>query len=445
MSMERTPAQRRLRLLLGGVGGAAGGVWGAVSLVLVQDGSAAAVLAGRAEPEALALVVALLAAVPVGSLLGAVPLDLLSHAVGRRPAVLVSAVLVILGSLLGGVTHSWGRPVGALIAGLGLGGYAVVAPKLAHELAARGHRRLVPRLSGLLPAGAGTALVLGELTRRWKPEEGPVGAWIVPLILAVAVLLLAIGLPETPHWYAAHGRVEAALASLRRMSGALEAAVGIDWVLMDAGTLGEQHPLTAADLRIDRVRRTVLVGLVLELAQALPMGLAAICLAPALLAQGATEPPLAAVVVLAAAWGVLGVLSLRRQPGRMLLAWVVAGTGVAACGVVLLFVLDGLDGPGARLLVLVVTTMLVAAQYVGIAPACTGGTDPLVPPWLLRSQRRAEAVLRPLVQLVTVLLPTVLLGSGVSVKATLGAVLALQVVGLLGLLGALGRINAALR
>lgn len=446
MRIARTPAQRRLRLLLACVSGATGGVWGAVALSLAHDGRTAAVLAGRADGAALATVVVLLAAVPVGSLLGAPPLDLLSHAIGRRPAVLACAVLVALGSLVGAVATGWGQATGTVVAGLGLGGYAVVAPKLAHELAERGHRRLIPRLSGLLPAGAGLALLVGELICTVLPDEGVIGAWLAPLAFSVIALLLSLGLPETPHWYAAHDKVEAALASLRRMNGALEAAVGIDWVLMDAGMLGEQHPISSKDLRIERVRRTIMVGLVLELAQALPMGLAAICLAPALLSLRTTAaPPLWAVLALAMAWAVLAVLSLRRSSGRMLLAWVLGGTGVAACGVVLLFLADGLGALGAQWLVLVVATVLVAAQYVGIAPACTGGTDPLVPPWLLRSQRRAGAVIRPLVQLFSVLLPTLLLGSGAGVDVTLGIVLGLQVAGLLVFVMALPRMNAALR
>lgn len=466
------PAQRRLRLELAFAGASGGGVWGCIALTLAHDPGTSLVLGGLrgdaaasapaslSPAAALVYVLAALVAVPVGALVGAMPLDLLSHALGRRPAVMVCALLVSTGSLIGAVSAGWGQVVAAVLAGLGVGGYAIVTPKLAHELAQRGHTRLIPRLAALAPAGAGVALLAGEAGGLLAPRETPVCAWLAPMLASLAVFLLAMGLPETPHWYAARGNVEAAHAALQRMTDPLEAAVGIDWVMMDAGMLGEQRPLSSADLRVDRLRRTIRVGAFLEMVQVLPFGIAAICLAPALLVlaggglgQGAalaagTALPAWSALTLALGWTAVAVVSRWRRPERMLLAWIMAGIGIAVMALVCLagVLASGARGVGlVQVVLVVVAVLLVAAQYLCVAPACLGGTDPLVPPWLLRSQRRAQAVARPLVQIAAVGLPVALLAAGVSAAVTLGVCLAVQLVGMLVVLAGMPRLAAALR
>ncbi|MDU0349474.1 hypothetical protein RWX45_11645, partial [Actinomyces sp. MRS3W] len=74
-----------------------------------------------------------------------------------------------------------------------------------------------------------------------------------------------------------------------------------------------------------------------------------------------------------------------------------------------------------------------------------GGIDPLVPPWLLRSQRRATAVIRPLVQLVALLGPALLLVAVPSRAVALGVVLGCQVLSMLVAVFLLPRALAALR
>ncbi|WP_257210641.1 MFS transporter [Actinomyces ruminis] len=324
-----------------------------------------------------------LSALPVGSLVGAPALDFASRTCGRRPAVLACAALTALGCLIAAVDGPLLRATGIGVVGLGVGGYAIVVPKLAHELAEHGHRRLMPRVRATVPAGAGLAVLAGALGARLGPDQSAVCAWLVPQLAALASLLLALTLPETPHWYAALGRPEAAYAALQRMLGSLEAAVGIDWVMMDTGTLGEQQPLGRGDLSIVRVRRTVVAGLLLEVVQALPLGLAALCLGPALLTETAgtvtgsvsTPLPLGIAALLAAAWTAAAVLGTRRRGDHFTYAWILAGIGTSACGITLLALTDTVPDVGRTTLLVIVDVLLVACQFTAVAPACTGSID----------------------------------------------------------------------
>ena len=259
-------------------------------------------------------------------------------------------MLVALGAAVGVAPGSWTAVPSGAVTGLGIGGYAIVVPKLAHELSVRGHRRLVPRVRALAPAGAGLTLVASACGGAIAPGQSRACAWAVPASLALAGSALAMGLPETPHWYAARGRLDAAYEALKRMHGVLEAAVAIDWVRLDAGMQGEQRPLAVDDLRIAQVRRTVLAGLVLEAVQALPLGLTAICLAPWALGDVGGPVPVRPLIVLGLSWTALAVVGARRRSERLPLAWVLGGTGASACAVVLLLLLDGLDGGGALVL-----------------------------------------------------------------------------------------------
>uniref|UniRef100_UPI00202E0D29 MFS transporter n=1 Tax=Actinomyces sp. 217892 TaxID=2927827 RepID=UPI00202E0D29 len=358
------------------------------------------------------------------------------------------AALIAVGALLPALDGPLPALAGALAVGLGLGGLTIVLPKVAHELAARGHRRLMPRTWAVAPAGAAGATAAGALASLAEPRGAVTGAWAVPAVLALLVLLLATTLPETPRWYAAQNRLEPAHASLKRMHGALEAAVGIDWVVLDAGTRGDQARLGRCDLAIRRVRQVVVAGLLLELVQALPMGLAALVLTPLLLAARVPGGRSAAgpLIVLALLWGAVGACGLlRRRTHRLAYAWIMAGTGVSACGSVLLALLGSFGRVSDVVVLLLASTLMVAGQYLAVVPACAGAVDPLVPPWLLRSQRRAVAALRPLVQLLCVGGAVLLLALAPSSDVMLGLVLGGQLLSMILALLALPRAVAALR
>lgn len=461
---SRTAAQRRLRALLVLAGACCGAAWGLVGMTLLADDTTRALLVpdgqwGRNDD--LLVPILLVVALPLGSLLGSPALDHLSRAFGRRPCVMAAAWLLVVGSLLVVPGLVLLRAAGVVVVGLGTGGFAVVLPKIAHELAARGHRRLMPRAWATAPAGAGWVLVGGELSvlassapsgSDARVGAGVIGAGVALAVLAVVVLLLAVTLPETPHWHVAQGQLEAAYVALRRMHGTFEAAVGIDWVVLDAGTRGDQAALSRSDLKIGRVRQTVLAGLLLELVQALPLGVAALALTPVLLWSLTPVGPLAGlgaeggVLALAVVWIGIGVCGLaRRYAHRLAYAWILVGTGVSSCGVILLALTRVLSGVGDVVVLVLASSLAVTGHFVAVVPACAGGVDPLVPPWLLRSQRRAVAAMCPLVQIASVGGALLLVALAPSVEAAVGVVLLAQVLSMVLALLALPRVLAVLR
>jgi len=79
----------------------------------------------------------------------------LARHLGRRRTGLVMVVLAAAGAGLAAGLDGIPVLIGAGLAGLASGGMLVVAPLVCHELSLRGHKRLMPQVMALGPAGAG--------------------------------------------------------------------------------------------------------------------------------------------------------------------------------------------------------------------------------------------------------------------------------------------------
>lgn len=419
-------AQRRLRVFAATIGLLNGVAWGNVGvLILRAQQETTSSSSWYLHANSLLL---LLGALPALLLVGAFPGDFISRKLGRKTGSLVCLGLIVLGSLLqifggrsGSLTGNYWA--GLALLGIGLGGINIILPKILHELAARGHRRLLPGARAFLPAGAGI-----ELGAAWVASQtsGNTSVLLCGGLLALALALVALGLqaqlPESPHWYIRRGKTEQAHASLVHMHGELEGAAALDWVKLDAETRGAQQPLGQVDLGIPQIRETVLAGLVLEMVQALPLGLAGITLVPLVMnhysvggdgSTGNTMLVHSGLLAVALSWVLISLLAQLRRGEHRRYLWLVGGITLAACATTLSVLLPRLSGMVGTMLAGALAVILVAAQYVLVMPACTGGIDALVPPWLLRSQRRASAVFRPIAQAVAVLTPVALLQFGV--------------------------------
>ena len=390
------PAPLRLRLYAWAAGLFLGALEGVLAIVVADIRS-----------DALALVCVVGAAMGLGTVAG---MPLARH-LGRRRTGLVVAVLAAVGAGLAAGLHGVPALIGAGLAGSAAGGVLVVAPLVCHELSLRGHKRLMPQAMALGPAGAGVVVLVAW----WSPSRLLI-AWVVVAVAALVYLFCALSLPESPTWLVRQSRDVEAFEALRRLHGALEASVAIDWTRLDAEMLAEQQALTPADLRVPQVRAAVLTGAVLILAQEAPLGAAALFLAPLVAVDLGLGS--GAIATSAAAWGGLALLALvlvtRIEQLRFLR--VVLGTVVAVLGATFLVTGLTLGGVGGAWTIVVSLTILVASQSVLVLPACQGAIDPRIPPWLVEAQRRASAtggVLARAGVLIAALLAVIQLGTSV--------------------------------
>ena len=390
------PAPLRLRLYAWAAGLFLGALEGVLAIVVADIRS-----------DALALVCVVGAAMGLGTVAG---MPLARH-LGRRRTGLVVAVLAAVGAGLAAGLHGVPALIGAGLAGSAAGGVLVVAPLVCHELSLRGHKRLMPQAMALGPAGAGVVVLVAW----WSPSRLLI-AWVVVAVAALVYLFCALSLPESPTWLVRQSRDVEAFEALRRLHGALEASVAIDWTRLDAEMLAEQQALTPADLRVPQVRAAVLTGAVLILAQEAPLGAAALFLAPLVAVDLGLGS--GAIATSAAAWGGLALLALvlvtRIEQLRFLR--VVLGTVVAVLGATFLVTGLTLGGVGGAWTIVVSLTILVASQSVLVLPACQGAIDPRIPPWLVEAQRRASAtggVLARAGVLIAALLAVIHLGTSV--------------------------------
>lgn len=354
--------------------------WAAGLFLGAPEGVLAIGVAG-ARGSALPLVGAVAAAMVLGTVTGRP----LARYLGRRRMGLLMGALAVLGA---GVAAGLGGVglIGAGLVGLAVGGVLVVAPLVCHELSLRGHKRLMPQAMALGPAGAGVVV----LAAWWSPSRLLI-AWVVVAVAALAYLVGALLLPESPVWLVRQGRDVEAFEALRRLHGTLEASVAIDWTRLDAEMMTEQQAMSPGELRVPEVRAAVLTGAVLIIAQEAPLGAAALVLAPLIATELGLAP--AAIAISAGTWTGLALLALAlvTRVEQLRFLRVVLGTVVAVLGATFLVTGMTLGGAGGAWMIIVSLTILVASQSVLVLPACQGAIDPRIPPWLVEAQRRASA------------------------------------------------------
>ncbi|MCO5590295.1 hypothetical protein L7F22_044264 [Adiantum nelumboides] len=156
----------------------------------------------------------------VGALFGGLMSGLTSDPLGRRTAIFIACVLVIIGSALQtGSTHVAMFIVARFITGMGIGNLVIIVPTWQSEVSN-------PHSRGLLVGMHGTFILIGYSLALWIGTAFsyvPNGdtQWRVPLALQVVPpLLLASGIyaiPESPRWLLQHGKEEAALHVCKKL------------------------------------------------------------------------------------------------------------------------------------------------------------------------------------------------------------------------------------
>ncbi len=192
----------------------------------------------------------------IGIFAGAPLAGYLTDRYGRKRMFLIDiSAFVVLGVLQGLVTEPWQLFVVRLLLGVAIGAeYAIGAAMLAEIAPTRGRGR---RLSKLLVSWYVGFLVSVVVAYVLVDLAGVSWRWVLVTcsVPALVVLLLRIGLPESPRWLLQHGRADEARAIIDRHMG------GEAYFREEEFTVEEHGPgwrrLFSPDLR----RRTLFVCL----------------------------------------------------------------------------------------------------------------------------------------------------------------------------------------
>jgi sugar porter (SP) family MFS transporter len=158
-------------------------------------------------------------AILVGAILGALGSGRLSDRLGRRPVVLITAIVFGVGALAAAFAPNVALLILArLLLGVAVGASSQIVPVYIAELSpARTRGGLVVLFQLMITVGILAAYVAGYAFSGGSGWRQMFGLGVVPaLVLALAMIVL----PESPRWLLIHRGADAAARVLRRVRGA---------------------------------------------------------------------------------------------------------------------------------------------------------------------------------------------------------------------------------
>ncbi len=270
-----------------------------------------------------------------GAAVGAAFAGQLADSFGRRPMLLVTAGIFVVGGLVSALAGSLAvLLLGRFLVGLGIGGASMLTPLYLAEIAPASER-------GALVSFNQLAITLGILVSYLVGYVFAAdGAWRWMLGLgALPGLVLGIGmlaLPETPRWLAGHGHAERARAALRRLRGQ---GVDIEAEFAELRADLARDEALAHSRRLGRstARLPLLLGIGLAIFQQVTGINTVIYFAPVIF-QGAGLSSASAAILATAGIGVVNVVMtivairlVDRLGRRVLLLSGLTGMGVSLC------------------------------------------------------------------------------------------------------------------
>ncbi|AXC12515.1 putative sugar-proton symporter [Acidisarcina polymorpha] len=219
----------------------------------------------------------------IGCFAGSLSAGALGNRYGRKPVLIVSAILFAASSILTG----WASTFAVFIAWRIAGGVAIglssnISPLYIAEVSPAAHRgRLVSLNQFAIVVGILLAQIANWRIARPVPlnstHEAMLASWNVQTgwrwmftavaIPAVVFLLAAFGIPESPRWLLARGRAHEAETVLRKIGG--DPGYATTQVAGIASALREEQSRTASWRGLLRpgVRKALLIGIVLAVLQ----------------------------------------------------------------------------------------------------------------------------------------------------------------------------------
>ena len=219
----------------------------------------------------------------VGCFVGSLVAGALGNRYGRKPVLLVSAVLFAISSVLTGWAFSFSMFIVWRIAGgVAIGLSSNISPLYIAEVSPASHRgRLVSLNQFAVVIGILLAQVVNWQVAAPVPEHASadmlLGSWNVQfgwrwMFTAVAVpaiifLVASFAIPESPRWLLLRGRTEQAFKILRKIGGTAEYATAESLAISVARQDEETRTASWLGLLQPGVRTVLLVGIVLAVLQ----------------------------------------------------------------------------------------------------------------------------------------------------------------------------------
>jgi MFS transporter, SP family, xylose:H+ symportor len=208
----------------------------------------------------------------VGCFAGSLVAGVLGNRYGRKPALLVSAVLFAVSSVLTGWAFSFSTfIVWRIVGGLAIGLTSNISPTYIAEVSPASHRGRLVSLNQfavvigilLVPEHASAEMLLGS----WNVQFG--WRWMFTAVAVPAVIFLAasFAIPESPRWLLIHGRAEQAFKVLRKIGGNAEYATAEVKAISVALQDEETRSGSWLGLLQPGVRTVLLVGVLLAVLQ----------------------------------------------------------------------------------------------------------------------------------------------------------------------------------
>jgi sugar porter (SP) family MFS transporter len=304
----------------------------------------------------------------IGAAIGALAAGRIADRIGRRPTVLGTAALFVVGVMLAASAPSYGVLVGArVVIGLAVGSASMVVPLYIGEV-------VPPRIRGALVSFNQLAITTGILAsylvdyglasrQNWRLMFGLAA---IPAILMFAGMLFQ---HESPHWLVAQGREDEAREVLHRVRDEGD----IDAEIAEVRDLSARHA-GVRELLNPAVRHVMIIGVALAVFQQITGINTIIYYAPTLLSSAGlgNSAALLANVVNGAVNVLMTIVAIRlldRTGRRPLLLGGTAGMAVAMLIVALTFAIGGSHLHGSTAYIAIAGLLLYTGSFaIGLGP-----------------------------------------------------------------------------
>ena len=305
----------------------------------------------------------------VGAAIGAIGAARLADRIGRRPTILITAVVFVVGVLLAAFTPTYAvLLIARVIIGLAVGSASMTVPMFIGEAAP-------PRTRGALVSLNQLAITSGILVS-YLIDYGLAGSrdWRLMFGLAtIPAVLLFTGMltqKESPAWLVAHGREDDARQVLARLRPG--GAVDDELASMKEGA--RREGVSVRELISPRLRGVLILGVLLAVFQQVTGINTVIYYAPTLLASaglGSSAALLANVVngVVNVGMTIVAIWLLDRVGRRKLLITGTCGMAVALTTLALTFLIGGSTLTGAGAYIAIVALFFYTGSFaIGLGP-----------------------------------------------------------------------------